>query len=74
MRNDTIPISSLNDFLFCPYSLYLHMVYRDTEEEAAKAVPQKAGTFAHQKVAVTSSFTFANVKELTYFCIINCSV
>lgn len=48
MRNDTIPISSLNDFLFCPYPLYLHMVYRDTEEEAAKAVPQKAGTFAHE--------------------------
>lgn len=51
MRNDTIPISSLNDFLFCPNPLSLHMVYGNTEEEAAKAVPQKAGTFTHEKDA-----------------------
>ena len=51
VRNDTIPISSLNDFLFCPNPLSLHMVYGNTEEEAAKAVPQKAGTFTHEKDA-----------------------
>lgn len=45
---ELIPISSLNDFLFCPYSLYLHQVYRGTaEEETVKATPQLVGTEAH---------------------------
>ena len=25
--NDYIPLSTLNDFIFCPYSIYLHSVY-----------------------------------------------
>lgn len=45
---ELIPILSLNDFLFCPYSLYLHQVYRGTaEEETVKSTPQLVGTVAH---------------------------
>lgn len=40
----------LNDFLFCPYSIYLHTVYRGTEEETCKATPQLAGTPAHARI------------------------
>ena len=29
--NDLIAISTLNDFIFCPYSIYLHNVYMDYE-------------------------------------------
>lgn len=29
---DYIPISTLNDFIFCPYSIYLHNVYMETDE------------------------------------------
>lgn len=47
---DYIPISHINDFLFCPYSIYLHSVYGAAEEEFCKAVPQKAGTMAHEKI------------------------
>ena len=48
--NGLIPISYLNDFLFCPYSIYLHQVYRGTEEETVKALPQKSGTSAHARM------------------------
>lgn len=53
---ELIPISSLNDFLFCPYSLYLHQVYRGTaEEETVKATPQLAGTAAHLRKETDST-------------------
>ena len=30
--DDYIAISTLNDFIFCPYSIYLHNVYMDADE------------------------------------------
>ncbi len=30
--DDYISISTLNDFIFCPYSIYLHNVYMETDE------------------------------------------
>lgn len=32
MIEDYIAISTLNDFIFCPYYIYLHNVYMDTDE------------------------------------------
>ena len=32
MEEDYISISTLNDFIFCPYSIYLHNVYMDADE------------------------------------------
>ena len=29
---DYIHISTLNDFIFCPYSIYLHNVYMESDE------------------------------------------
>ena len=29
---DYISISTLNDFIFCPYSIYLHNVYMEADE------------------------------------------
>ena len=48
--NDYIPLSELNDFIFCPYSIYLHNVYMETDEDIVKATPQTKGTIAHQGV------------------------
>lgn len=45
--NDYIVISTLNDFIFCPYSIYLHNVYSDTDEDVYHAVPQTRGKAAH---------------------------
>lgn len=47
---DYIPLSLLNDFIFCPYSIYLHTVYMETDEDLYKAVPQTKGTIAHHSI------------------------
>lgn len=48
--NDYISISTLNDFIFCPYSIYLHNVYMEADEDIFKATPQIRGTQAHSGV------------------------
>lgn len=45
---DYIHISMLNDFVFCPYSIYLQGVYMNTDEGQYKALPQVQGKVAHQ--------------------------
>ena len=48
--SDYISLSTLNDFIFCPYSIYLHSVYMETDEDVYKAFPQTQGTIAHASV------------------------
>ena len=50
MIDDYIAISTLNDFIFCPYSIYLHNVYMDTDEGLYHAIPQTRGKTAHQSI------------------------
>ena len=40
----------LNDFVFCPYSIYLHNVYMDADEGLYHSVYQVRGKIAHQTV------------------------
>ena len=47
---DYILISQLNDFIFCPYSIYLHNVYTDASEDVYHATPQTQGRIAHETV------------------------
>lgn len=59
MRSGTmdnyISLSALNDFIFCPYSIYLHQVYQDTDEDLYHATPQTRGRAAHETVEKTNS-------------------
>lgn len=48
--NDYISISTLNDFIFCPYSIYLHNVYMETDETMYHATPQTRGRSAHETI------------------------
>lgn len=48
--NDYIAISMLNDFIFCPYSIYLHNVYMETDEMIYHAIPQTRGRAVHETV------------------------
>ena len=48
--DDYIAISTLNDFIFCPYSIYLHNVYMEADEGVYHAVPQIRGRIAHEMV------------------------
>ncbi len=48
--DDYISISALNDFIFCPYSIYLHNVYMETDEGIYHATPQTRGRIAHESI------------------------
>lgn len=48
--NDPIAISQLNDFIFCPYSIYLHNVYMESDESLYHASPQVKGKIAHETI------------------------
>ena len=50
MEEDYISISTLNDFIFCPYSIYLHNVYMESDEGLYHATPQTRGRNAHETV------------------------
>ena len=58
--DDLISISALNDFIFCPYSIYLHNVYMDTDEGLYHATPQTKGRLVHEPVDTKTS---SNRKE-----------
>ncbi|MDR2346491.1 MAG: hypothetical protein LBE18_10520 [Planctomycetaceae bacterium] len=45
-----IAISTLNDCIFCPYSIYLYNVYMTGDEELFHAVPQTRGKAAHETI------------------------
>ena len=47
---DYISISTLNDFIFCPYSIYLHNVYMEMDEGLYHATPQTRGRIAHETI------------------------
>lgn len=50
LMEDYISISTLNDFIFCPYSIYLHNVYMETDEGLYHATPQTRGRIAHETI------------------------
>ncbi len=66
---DYIPLSTLNDFIFCPYSIYLHSVYMETDEDTYKATPQTKGTIAHQGIDTKSGSTRkSDIMALPVYC------
>ncbi len=47
---DYIQISKINDFIFCPFSLYFHSIYESFDDGRYKAAPQVAGKLAHTNI------------------------
>lgn len=45
-----IPISAINDFLFCPKSLYLHSIYSSFATNTYHDIPQIAGSITHENI------------------------
>jgi len=45
-----IPISFLNDFTFCPRSIYFHRLYGNREQLSYQATPQISGRQAHKSI------------------------
>lgn len=50
MDDNLIPLSMLNDYIFCPYSIYLHNIYMGTDEGLYHATPQTQGKIAHESI------------------------
>jgi len=48
--DSVIPISNINDFLFCPKSLYLHSVYNSFATSVYHDTPQIQGGIAHENI------------------------
>lgn len=47
---EAISITSLNDFIFCPASIYFHMIDGDTERTLYQSEYQLNGTSAHRTI------------------------
>lgn len=48
--NDAIKISNLNDFVFCPVSIYFHNLYGDRASVTYQSSSQIEGSAAHKTV------------------------
>lgn len=48
--DDAILITELNDFIFCPVSIYFHKMYKDMDRMIYQNTDQINGTAAHKKV------------------------
>lgn len=47
---ETIQISKINDFIFCPHSIYLHGVYESFHESIYHDTPQRNGKIVHESI------------------------
>lgn len=59
----SIPISAINDFLYCPKSLYLHSVYSSFQTSTYHDVPQTTGSIAHENIDDGRYTTFAHILQ-----------
>ncbi len=64
-----IQISLLNDFIFCPRSIYFHNIYANYDKQNYDDVPQKLGTLKHENI---DNATYSTSKDflqgMTVFC------
>lgn len=58
-----ITLSFLNDFIFCPRSIYFHQLYGGLNTDLYKQKPQIAGEAAHSKIESKSYSTRKNVLQ-----------
>ena len=52
-----LQISTLNDFVFCPYSIYLHGIYSQVDKSLYHATPQIMGCISHEATDNKTSST-----------------
>jgi len=48
--NSYIQISKLNDFIFCPYSVYIHSIYSDFNPRGYHKTHQVVGKIVHETI------------------------
>lgn len=63
--DDAILITELNDFIFCPVSIYFHKMYKDMDRMIYQNTDQINGTAAHKKV---DEGTYSTSKDVLMGC------
>jgi CRISPR-associated protein Cas4 len=58
-----ITLSFLNDFIFCPRSIYFHQLYSGLNYELYKQKPQIAGEAAHSNIDNKNYSTRKNILQ-----------
>ena len=58
-----LTLSFLNDFVFCPRSIYFHQLYGRSDERTYKQKPQIEGTFAHKAIDEKSYATSKHILQ-----------
>lgn len=56
-----ILFTQLNDFIFCPASIYFHLLYGDTDKILYQSQSQVQGTYAHKAIDTGSYSTRKNI-------------
>ncbi len=60
---DYIQIANINDFIFCPRSIYFHNCYQKYEEHNFKDKPQVVGTLKHENIDNEKYSTSKNILQ-----------
>ena len=63
MYYELIQISKLNDFIFCPYSIYLHGIYESFEQDVYHETSQKRGKIRHKNIDTKKYTTSKHVLQ-----------
>jgi CRISPR-associated protein Cas4 len=50
MEGKLVQISKINDFVFCPYSIYLHGIYESFDQKVYHDKPQTEGKINHENI------------------------
>ncbi len=58
-----LQITYLNDFVFCPYSIYLHQVFDNNVEDLYSANPQQKGKAEHYDIDVSEKVETERSRE-----------
>ena len=58
-----LQITYLNDFVFCPLSIYYHELYGQQEPLLYKDIPQINGTAAHESIDSATYSSHANILQ-----------
>ena len=60
---ETILISYLNDFIFCPVSIYFHKLYGDLDKNVYQSTYQINGTNAHKSIDLQKYSSKKNIMQ-----------
>lgn len=62
---DFIRISQINDFIFCPFSIYLHGIYENFSEKTYHSSYQTRGKIKHESVDTSKYSTSKDILQGT---------